>query len=154
NFVETATYVAETHHLDDLLKIMRRDETEMVVIVDEYGGAIGILTFEDIVEEIVGEIEDEHDDQAVDVKQLGENSYIVPARMEVTALNENLNFEIPEGDYETIGGFLLQQFAKLPEMGDELYIDTPAGSLKFTVRKANERQIQSVVIELVQARVN
>ncbi|MBC7385565.1 MAG: HlyC/CorC family transporter, partial [Cryobacterium sp.] len=96
NFVETATYVAETHHLDDLLKIMRRDETEMVVIVDEYGGAIGILTFEDIVEEIVGEIEDEHDDQAVDVKQLGENSYIVPARMEVTALNENLNFEIPE----------------------------------------------------------
>ncbi len=152
NFITNATYIAETHHLDDLLKIMRRDETEMVVIVDEYGGAIGILTFEDIVEEIVGEIEDEHDDQTADFKELGENKYLFQAKMEVTAINEKLHLEIPEGDYETIGGFLLQQFSKIPEPGDELYFDTPAGSLKFTVRKANERQVQTVLVELVQAR--
>lgn len=152
NFITNATYIAETHHLDDLLKIMRRDESEMVVIVDEYGGAIGILTFEDIVEEIVGEIEDEHDDQTSDFKELGENKYLFQAKMEVTAINEKLHLEIPEGDYETIGGFLLQQFSKIPEPGDELYFDTPAGTLKFVVRKASERQIQSVLVELVQAR--
>jgi CBS domain containing-hemolysin-like protein len=153
NFITNATYVAETHHLDDLLKIMRRDETEMVIIVDEYGGAIGILTFEDIVEEIVGEIEDEHDeDQAAEFKELGDNRYLVQARMEITAINEKLHLEIPEGDYETIGGFLLQQFAKIPEPGDELHFDTTAGTLKFVIRKATARQIQSVLIELVQAR--
>ncbi len=152
NFIASANYIAETHHLDDLLKIMRRDQTEMVVIVDEYGGAIGILTFEDIVEEIVGEIEDEHDDQTNDFKELDENKYLLQARMEVTAINEKLRLEIPEGDYETIGGFLLQQFSKIPEAGDELYFDTPAGTLKFLIRKANERQIQSVMVELIQAR--
>jgi putative hemolysin len=153
NFITNATYVAETHHLDDLLKIMRRDETEMVIVVDEYGGAIGILTFEDIVEEIVGEIEDEHDDdQSSDYKELGEHRYLVQARMEITAINEKLHLEIPEGDYETIGGFLLQQFAKIPEPGDELHFDTTAGSLRFIVRKATARQIQSVHIELLQSR--
>lgn len=151
NFLTSATYIAETHHLDDLLKVMRRDETEMVVIVDEYG-AIGILTFEDIVEEIVGEIEDEHDDQTADFKDLGENRYLVQARMEITAINEKLHLELPEGDYETVGGFLLQQFAKLPEPGDELHFDTPAGSLRFVVRKASERQIQNVLIEVLQHR--
>jgi CBS domain containing-hemolysin-like protein len=152
NFVSSATYIAETHHLDDLLRIMRKDESEMVVIVDEYGGAIGILTYEDIVEEIVGEIEDEHDDQIADYKELGTNRYLLQARMEVTAINERLHLEIPEGDYETIGGFLLTQFSKIPEAGDELYFDTPAGSLKFTVRKANARAVQSVLVELLQAR--
>lgn len=152
NFVSSATYIAETHHLDDLLKIMRKELTEMVIIVDEYGGAIGILTYEDIVEEIVGEIEDEHDDQIADFKELGENRYLIQARMEVTAINEKLRLEIPEGDYETISGFLLQQFAKIPEPGDELYLDTPAGALKFVVRKANERQIQSVLVEILQTK--
>jgi CBS domain containing-hemolysin-like protein len=153
NFITNATYVAETHHLDDLLKIMRRDETEMVIIVDEYGGAIGILTFEDIVEEIVGEIEDEHDDdQSAEFKELGEGRYLLQARMEITAINEKLHLEIPEGDYETIGGFLLQQFAKIPESGDELHFDTSAGTLKFVVRKATARQIQSVLVEIIQPR--
>lgn len=152
NFITNAVYIAETHHLDDLLKVMRRDESEMVVIVDEYGGAIGILTFEDIVEEIVGEIEDEHDDQTSDFKEMGENKYLVQAKMEITEINERLHLEVPEGDYETVGGFLLQQFSKIPEPGDELYFDTPAGTLKFVVRKANERQIQSVLVELILAR--
>ncbi len=153
NFITNATYVAETHHLDDLLKIMRRDESEMVVIVDEYGGAIGILTFEDIVEEIVGEIEDEHDDdQTAEFKELGENRYLIQARMEITAINEKLHLELPEGDYETVGGFLLQQFAKIPEPGDELHFDTAAGTLRFVVRKATARQIQSVLVEILQSR--
>lgn len=154
HFIENVTYIAETHPLDDLLKTMRQEEAEMVVIVDEYGGAIGILTFEDIVEEIVGEIEDEHDDEVSGFKELGENRFALQARMEITAINERLNLELPEGDYETLGGFLLQQFSKIPETGDEIVFDTPTSSLKFTVRKANERQIQSVLVEVLPLRTS
>lgn len=149
NYMSTAHYVAETHLLDDLMTEMHREQTEMAVVVDEYGGAVGILTVEDIVEEIVGEIEDEHDDTQATYKELGHNRWLVQARMEVTAINDALQLELPEGDYETVSGFLLQQFAKIPEPGDELYFDTPAGSLKFTIRKANERQIQALTIEML-----
>lgn len=151
NTVSNAHYISETHHLDDLLRVMRREEVEMVIVVDEYGGAIGVLTFEDIVEEIVGEIEDEHDDMTTHFKEIGEKSWLVQAKMEITAINEQLHLDIPEGDYETLSGFLLKQFAKIPEPGDELYFDTHAGTLKFSVRKANERQIQSVIVEILKA---
>jgi putative hemolysin len=146
-FMSPTPYIAETHLIEDLLTEMKQNETEMVIVVDEYGGAIGILTFEDIVEEIVGEINDEHDDQVADFQELGENRWLFQARMEVTRINEQLQFEIPEGDYETLGGFLLQQFSKLPETGDELYFDTPVASLKFVIRKANDRMVQTVLIE-------
>lgn len=149
NTISSAHYVAETHLLDDLMNEMHRDQTELVVVVDEYGGAIGILTFEDIVEEIVGEIEDEHDDASTNYKELSPNHWLIQARMEIASINELLHLELPEGDYETVSGFLLQQFAKIPEPGDELYFDTPAGQLKFTIRKANERQIQSLTIEML-----
>jgi putative hemolysin len=147
NYISSARYVAETHLLEDLVTEMKHDENEIVVVVDEYGGAVGILTTEDIIEEIVGEIEDEHDDFSTDFKELSDNRWLIQARMSVGAINEQLKLDIPEGDYETISGFLLTQFAKIPETGDELYFDTQAGSLKFTIRKANERQIQSVLIE-------
>lgn len=153
-FMEEAQYVAETHLLESLLAEMKVNGSEMVIVVDEYGGAIGILTFEDIVEEIVGEINDEHDDESAEYKEFDEDRYLVQARMEITRINEELKLELPEGDYETLGGFLLQQFSKLPENGDELYFDTPAASLKITIRKANDRVIQSVVIEKIKIQSN
>ena len=149
SFMTPAHYIAETHLLQDLIAEMRAESSEMVIVVDEYGGAIGILTFEDIVEEIVGEINDEHDDQIAEFQDLGEGRWVVQARMEITRLNEQLGLELPEGDYETLGGFLMEQFSKLPEVGDELYFDTPVASLKFTIRKANDRLVQSVLIEKV-----
>ncbi|MBC7691403.1 MAG: HlyC/CorC family transporter [Methylotenera sp.] len=146
--ITPAHYVAETQSLEDLLQEMRIEESEMVVVVDEYGGAVGVLTFEDIVEEIVGEISDEHDTDVNTHKQMGENSWLVQAKMEILQINEDLKLELPEGEYETLGGFLLQQFGRIPELADDLYFNTPAGSLKFTVRKASDRQIELVLIEL------
>ncbi|MGZ3689561.1 MAG: transporter associated domain-containing protein, partial [Bdellovibrionota bacterium] len=117
------------------------------VVVDEHGGAVGILTFEDIVEEIVGEIADEYDTDSAPYKEVSERSWLVQARMEISAINETLKLDLPHGEYETLSGFLLQQFGRIPEPRDELFFDTNAGPLKFTIRAATERHIEQVLIE-------
>jgi CBS domain containing-hemolysin-like protein len=150
NYVSSAHYVAETQSLEDLLREMSREDSEMVVVVDEHGGAVGILTFEDIVEEIVGEISDEYDQESKPYRELRDNQWLVQARMEIDQINDQLKIEVPHGDYETLSGFLLQQFGRIPEPRDELFFHTPAGQLKFTVKQATERHIESVLIEIVE----
>jgi len=142
-----AHYAPESQELEHLIREMRAKKAEMCVVVDEYGGAVGILTMEDIFEEIVGEIRDEFDHEAGGYQELGDGRWWIPARQPIAQLNEQLGVQIPEGDYETIGGFLLQQFGRIPESGDELYYDTPAGSFRFTIRRANVRAIQAVLVE-------
>ena len=152
NYVTSAHYAAETQGLEDLMLEMRRDDVELVVVVDEYGGAVGILTFEDIIEEIVGEITDEYDTETEPYRELGEGRWLVQARMEISALNEKLRLALPEGEYETLGGFLLQQFGRIPDPQDELYFDTATGSYQFTIRKATQRTIEMVLVERISAR--
>ena len=147
NLVSPARYVAETQALEDLIREMRNDDEEMVIVVDEYGGAVGILTFEDIVEEIVGEIRDEYETSSAPYREHGPDRWLIQARMLITEINEQLRLEVPEGDYETLGGFLLQQFGKIPESGDELIFDATDHLLKFTIRKANQRVIETVFLE-------
>ncbi|MCM2324396.1 MAG: hemolysin family protein [Oligoflexia bacterium] len=147
NYVTTPHYVAETQSLEDLLREMRSEDNEMAVVVDEHGGAVGVLTFEDIVEEIVGEISDEYDSDALPYKALSERKWLVQARMEIQQINDALKLELPHGDYETLSGFLLQQFGRIPETRDELFFNTGAGSYKFTIRNATQRHIESVLVE-------
>ena len=98
----------------------------MSIVVDEHGGAVGILTFEDIVEEIVGEISDEYDTESLPYKELSDRSWLVQARMEIPHINEQLGFELPEGEYETLSGFLLKQFGRIPE---------PTGRVVFSIHR-------------------
>jgi putative hemolysin len=147
HYITAAHYVAESQALHDLAAEMHREDNEMVVVVDEHGGAVGILTFEDIAEEIVGEISDEYDTDSQPYKELSTASWLVQARMEIPMINEQLRFELPQGEYETLSGFLLQQFGRIPEPRDELFFNTPVGQFKFTIRKATERHIETVLIE-------
>lgn len=142
-----AHYVSENQLLEDVLQEMIQTKREMVIVVDEYGGAVGILTLEDIIEEIVGEIQDEYDTERSPYQILGPQRWLIQARMEIQALNETLSLEIPEGDYETLGGFLLQQFGRIPSPGDEMLTRTPAGEWRFTVRHASQRNIETVLVE-------
>lgn len=152
HYLASPHYVSETQSLRSLMEEMHHEDNEMVVVVDEHGGAVGILTFEDIVEEIVGEINDEYDVEAEPYKELSHESWLVQARMEIPHINEQLGFHLPEGEYETLSGFLLQQFGRIPEARDELFFNTPAGQFKFTIRKASEKHIESVLIEKLSPR--
>ena len=116
----------------------------MAVVVDEYGACTGIVTMEDLVEEIVGDIADEYDvDEVRMFHKLGEDQYLVDARMEVEDVRETLELPLPEGDYETLSGYLLEQFEHIPNEGE--YISLEGWTL--TVQSANERQIETVRLE-------
>lgn len=149
HYITPGHYVAETQSLEDVMLEMRQEDNEMVIVVDEHGGAVGILTFEDIVEEIVGEISDEFDFESMPFKEMGNQTWSVQAKMEIQQINDLLKIELPEGDYKTLSGFLLQQFGRIPEARDELFFDTPNGSFKFTIQKSTERHIETVLIQKI-----
>lgn len=147
-FVKAPHYIAETQRLEDILKEMHSQKSEMVIVVDEHGGAVGIMTTEDIVEEIVGEIQDEYDVDSAWINPLKENSaWVIQARMGIVELNEQLRLDLPEGEYETLSGFLLKQFGRIPDPGDELFFSTPSAELKFVVKSGTQRRIDTVVVE-------
>ncbi len=145
DFMHPAYYAPESQQLDDLLYTMRKKGIPIATVVDEYGGAVGIVTLEDILEEIVGDIKDEYDQETALYKELSENEFLFHAQMEVNAINEKFKLEIPKGDYETISGFLLQQFNRIPEIGDELFFR----NLKFVIRRATTRAIEQVYVEVM-----
>jgi CBS domain containing-hemolysin-like protein len=113
-------FVPETKHADDLLADMRRDQVHMAIAVDEYGGTAGVVTVEDLLEEIVGEISDEYDVEDLDVQQLSDDEAIVDARLPIDDLNELFGTEIDSEDFDTVGGLILSLLGRLAVPGDEV----------------------------------
>jgi len=137
-------YVPETQKAELLLTELQHQRQGMAVVVDEYGGAQGVVTLEDILEEIVGEIEDEHDEPVADIRKRGELEYLVSARVEVDHLNEMLELGIPDGDYETLAGFLLEHFGRIPRDGDVCETERAV----MTVVAGTSRVIEEVQVVL------
>ncbi len=137
-----ARYVPNSMPIDELLKQMQTEGISIAVVVNEYGGTIGIITIEDILEEIVGEIYDEYDKEESHVLRIGKNKYLINARMEIDELNERLNLELPKDDYETVAGFMLKQMEKIPKTGESFQYD----HVTFTVKQADRRSIKQVSI--------
>jgi putative hemolysin len=104
---------------------------------------VGIITIEDIIEEVVGEINDEYDDDTKQFIRLGENKFLVNARMEIEHANEIMNLRIPKEDYETIGGFLLKQMGKIPGKGETVMFD----NVRFTIRSSGKKSIHTIIVE-------
>jgi CBS domain containing-hemolysin-like protein len=139
-FMRPVTYVPEQKKIDRLLAEMQRQGIHLAAVVDEYGGAVGIVTIEDLLEEIVGEIIDEFDQEVAPYKKLGEGHYLISGRTEIKSLNETLHLELPAGDYETLAGFLISELGDLPRAGEQLQFR----NLKFTVRQAEARAVKEV----------
>jgi CBS domain containing-hemolysin-like protein len=139
-FMRPALFVPEIQQLETLTREMK--DVEMVIAVDEYGGAVGVVTREDVLEEIVGDISDEWDENDLGITEIGPESFLVRVNMGVHEVNERLQISVPKGDYETLSGFLLQQFNRIPGTGDELYF----ANFRVKVHKANEKAIETVII--------
>jgi CBS domain containing-hemolysin-like protein len=137
-----ASYVPETKHIDDLLREMQKNRVQLAVVVDEYGGAVGIVTVEDIVEQVVGEIRDEHDRTPDTVERLPDGSYRVAGRAGVEEVNEALEWDLPKGDFETVAGLVLATVNRIPAVGEVFDV----GPHEFTVLEADERRILKVRI--------
>jgi len=140
-----ALFVPETKDLASLLLQMRRDRQPLTVVVDEYGGTSGIITLEDLLEEIVGEIEDEHDPRDRGTSQSREQPsgiHVVSALLHEPEVLEVTGFEMPEGDYDTLAGFLLSLFDRIPEQGDHISYE----SWEFKVVEMDGNRIDKVLV--------
>ncbi len=143
-FIRETLFVPETKAADELLFQLQREGKSMAIVVDEYGGAVGVVTIEDILEEIVGEIEDEHDDEAWLYRELGEGRYVFKARMEIDQINEKLPFKLPEGEYETLAGFIITHLGRIPREGEIIEYK----NLILSIKRATERSVLEVEIRV------
>jgi CBS domain containing-hemolysin-like protein len=138
--------VPETMQANKLMKLFNQQKKSIAVVVDEYGGTAGIVTLEDILEEIFGEIEDEHDRSGLIAKKLENGEYILSGRMEIDQVNELFDLEIPESDeYSTIAGFILSHYQNLPKANETIKV------LHFTFRIL---KVENNRIDLVKLRLN
>jgi CBS domain containing-hemolysin-like protein len=142
DIVRPPTFVPETKRIDDLLREMQKSRSPLAIVVDEYGGATGIVTLEDIVEQIVGEIDDEHDRTPATVERLPDGSYWVAARTHIDELNEALDWTLPKQDFETVAGLVLATLHRIPRTGEEFQIP----GYIITVLEADARRVGAVKI--------
>lgn len=139
-------FVPETMLVQEILNVLIRKRKSMAVVLDEYGGTSGLMTVEDIVEELFGEIEDEHDSTDLREEKIDAEHYLFSARLEVDYLNENYRLDLPVSDeYETLGGMLVHQVGNIPEKDMEIQID----HFKFTVLEVSNTKIDLVALELL-----
>ncbi len=140
-------FIPETKSVSALLQEFRAGRAHMAIVLDEYGGTAGLVTIEDILEELVGEIEDEYDEaeESAAMKRISDNLAHVDARLRIDEINEALDISLPEdGDYETLGGFLFSSFGKVPTIGEAISHE----NIEFTVLDADERKINRVKIHV------
>ena len=140
-------FVPETIYIKDVLNLLIKKRKSIAVILDEYGGTSGIVTVEDIVEELFGEIQDEHDkDEELVEEVLGENSYLFSARLDVTYINEEYKLNIPESDsYGTLGGFIVNASKEIPQKGAKIVID----NYHFIIEEASNTKIDLVKMTII-----
>jgi CBS domain containing-hemolysin-like protein len=140
------SFVPESMLAMDMLNQFIENNKGVALVVDEFGGTSGMITIEDVTEEIVGEIVDEHDIEELTDEQLSENSYRLLAKIDVEMVNKKYNLELPESDeYETIAGLLLHHFEEIPTINDVIELE----EYQFTIIKVNETTIQEVQLELI-----
>lgn len=137
-----AYFVPESMKLDALLKEFKHRRVHIAIVVDEYGGVSGIVCMEDIIEEIVGDIQDEFDNEDDDLLEIGDGTYLCDARLNIEDLNEKLNFKLPEEKFDTFGGFVFDLFGKIPVRFEKVSY----GNLDFIIQSMDGHKIKTVKI--------
>ena len=141
HLIRPAHYIPSNKKIDDLLKELQKRGLHMGVVVDEYGGCIGLTTVEDLLEEIVGEIEDEYDKPEQKFQAYPGGGYIIDGEMEIDAINEIIRLNLPTGDYETLAGLILNRLETIPQTGEQITVE----DVRLTVKETSRRKIQSII---------
>ncbi len=145
SIMQPALFVPENMMIDALLRQFKKQKNHMALVVDEHGGIAGLVTFEDVLEELVGEIYDETDKPEYPVVQLSENTYRVSAKLNISEINEMLEIKIEENEaYDTVSGLVLYHLGHIPHKGEKLIVDR----LRFIVNKIKERRITEVIVRI------
>ncbi|MEX2442273.1 MAG: hemolysin family protein [Alkalispirochaeta sp.] len=137
-----AFFVPESKRLDGLLREMKRRRVHIAVAVDEYGGVSGLVCMEDIIEEIVGDIQDEFDNEREDILEIGEDAYLCDARINIEELQEHIHTSLPDEDYDTLGGFVFDLFGKIPVKFEKVQYR----NLDFIIQEMDGHKIRSVKV--------
>ena len=145
--VRTMPFVPETMAARKLMHIFLQQKKSLGIVVDEFGGTSGLVSLEDIVEEIFGEIEDEHDTSNYVAKQLDNGEYLLSARLEIEKVNEMFNLNLPESDeYMTVGGLILHEYQSFPKLNEIVKI----GELEFKIEKKTMTKIELVRLKITE----
>ncbi|ADW19174.1 CBS domain containing protein [Desulfobulbus propionicus DSM 2032] len=137
-----ATFIPESKPITELLREFQSKKIHMAIVVDEFGGVRGLVTLEDVIEEIVGEIDDEHDDEDSELRVVDERTVIVDAKIDIEEVEAHFRLNLPEGPYESVGGFIIHRLGKVPPPG----VVVEENGLSFKVLGADPRRIKSVRI--------
>jgi CBS domain containing-hemolysin-like protein len=138
--MRSAHFVPESKRVSELLKEMQRRQAQMAIVVDEYGGTGGLVTVEDLLEEIVGEIRDEYDVESETVTDEGDGVFVFSGKVSVDEVRDRLGVEIEREGFETVGGYLLSHLGRMPYVGEILDV----GDLSFEVLEVERRRITKV----------
>ncbi|MBB6217919.1 CBS domain containing-hemolysin-like protein [Anaerosolibacter carboniphilus] len=141
-FIRPAYYVPESKKVNELLKEMQKEKVHIAIVLDEYGGTLGLVTIEDILEEIVGDILDEYDAEIDLIEHLSENTLIVNAKASIEEINEILDVELPEDEYDSIGGFVFNALGRIPVKDDTIELD----NITIKVLSVHNRRIKQLEI--------
>ncbi len=133
-------YIPETKNTDHLLHELKQKKYHMAIVIDEYGGTSGLVTLEDLIEEIVGEIHDEHDAKKGNIVELSDGYTLIDGRVEIEAVEDYLGLKFQEGKFETLGGFILNLLRKIPVTGEVIHVD----NLEMIIDSADERSVKKV----------
>lgn len=150
NLIKDAYFVPETKNVNELFTEMRKNKRQIAVVLDEYGGTAGIITMEDILEEIVGDIFDEFDEIEKDYEKLDENTYILDGSMPIYECNKLLDIEIPEGDYDTISGYLIDGLGRIPNEKEKPVIEID--NIVYRIEKVKNKRIDKVKVCVTDAK--
>jgi len=136
-------FTPETMNVKDLLLQFIKESQNISIVVDEYGSVAGLITLEDLIEEIFGEIEDEYDKEEIIEKKLNENEFLFSGRMEIDDINENYGLNLPKGDYQTLSGLIVNALGKIPEKGEIFEFE----HFIFTIEKVSKKKIELIRIK-------
>lgn len=137
-------FIPESKEIDELFRELQKSKQQMAIVIDEYGGTAGLITMEDIIEELMGSILDEYDDEEIEYKKLDENTYILSGSSTVYDIKKIFSVDIPDGDYETLSGYLLEKLGRIPEENEHPVIEDE--QLTYKIEEYEDKRIKSVKV--------